>query len=191
MRTVIWFMVVFVLAGCATPLPPQNAENNRYFLSLTPESLGRNLVLSHLVTGKYGGKTYRARYEIDVVGDRLTIVGLSPLGITLFTLVQQGESVSVDSRLGGAPAFDPRYTLFDLYLTYWPENVLGPALEMNGMTLEINAGGKTRTVRDAGGRLVATVMFPSGATPGAATRIEHFDRPYSLKIIPVKVPDGT
>lgn len=190
MRMAIWIIVAVSVAGCAIRQPSEHPGSNRHLLSLTPKSLGRNMVLSQLVAGKHDGKTYRARYEIDVAGDILTIVGLSPIGLTLFILIQQGNSISVDNRLGDALTFDPRYTLFDLYLTYWPATALLPALEMNGMTLETTAAGKIRTVRDRGGRRVVTVTYPSGNTMGAATVIEHFDRPYRLKITPIKVPDG-
>lgn len=188
-RAAFWLVSLLIFVGCAVPAGREEAPNKHDFLVLTPQSLGRNLTLSQLVTGRYDGRTYRARYEIDVAGDRLTIAGLSPIGLTLFTLVQQGESVSVDSRVGAAPTFDPRYTLFDLYLTYWPENAVRAALEINGMTLEKSASGKTRIVRDGGGRKVATVRHPSDDAPGGQIVIEHFDRPYNLTITSIKDPN--
>lgn len=189
MRRTVLLLLGLVLTGCAVSSPPKSANPDR-FLTLTPASLGRNLALSQLVTGTHGGDTYRARYEVEVVGDRLAIVGLSPIGLTLFTLVQRGEEVSVDSRLAEVQRFDPRYTLFDLYLTYWPESTLKPALEMIGMTLETADGSRERTVRDDQGRRVATVVYPEGGSPAGAIVIEHFDRPYRLEIRPIRTPGG-
>lgn len=177
-----------LIAGCAMK-PTENRDAGPQFPSLTPASLGRDLALSQRVTGKHDGNTYRARYEIELAGDRLAIVGLSPVGLTLFTLVQQGTDITVDNRFSGVRGFDPRYTLFDLYLTYWPANTLAPALEKIGMTLEIAAGGNKRTVRDSRGGRVATVSYTGSGAAGSVIEIEHFDRPYSIRIAPVKMTE--
>ncbi len=196
MRRITALVLILAVSACAAvePRPAADTES-RYFLSLTPESLGRNLALSHLVTGEHDGNTYRVRYEVEILGDRLTIVGLSPLGITLFILVQKGDTVTVDTRLKEAAGFDPRYTLFDLYVTYWPANIVRDALEKNGMTLDEDPGNGNRTVRGPDGRKVVTVTYPaapdSGTLIGAVTEIEHFDLPYRLRIRPITVPDGT
>ncbi|MFT5489408.1 MAG: hypothetical protein ACI9JL_001228 [Paracoccaceae bacterium] len=189
MRTATFLICVLFVTACAVsePPPPKAAEN-RYFLALTPKSLGRNLSLSQLVTGEFGGNTYRARYEVEIIGDRLTIVGLSPIGLTLFTLIQSGDAVTMDSRLKEAAGFDPRYTLFDLYLSYWPAEVLERALEQNGLTLDVDARNSSRTVLDADGRTVATVTYPPGRNPGGATVIAHVEPPYRLRILPLNAP---
>lgn len=187
MRASIALLCVLFVTACAVfEAPTPKSADSRYFLSLTPESLGRNLSLSQLVTGAFQGDTYRARYEVEIVGDRLTIVGLSPLGITLFTLVQRGETVTMDSRLKAMSGFDPRYTLFDLYLTYWPADVLGRALIKNRMTLDVDARNSNRIVRDADGKTVATVTYPPDRNRGGVTVIAHVDPPYRLRISPLK-----
>ena len=195
MRRIAACLVLLVVTGCALlePVPqkpPENADKSSYFIGLTPQSLGRNLSLSQLITGQYDGKTYRVRYEVEIIGDRLTIVGLSPLGITLFTLIQQGNTVKVDTRVKELAGFDPRYTLFDIYLTYWPIDTLRSALKPNGMTLEEFAPDRSRKLRDAAGKTVATVKFPSGTDSRAVTVIEHFDIPYCLRITPIGAPGG-
>lgn len=189
MRAVIWMLCVLFMSACTVfePPPPKETES-QYFLSLTPKSLGRNLSLSQLVMGEFGGNTYRARYEVEIVDDRLTIVGLSPIGITLFTLVQRGGTVTLDSRLKEAAGFDPRYTLFDLYLSYWPTDVLDRALKQNGLMLDVNARDGSRIVLDANGKTVATVTYPPAGDPRGATVIAHVDPPYRLRVLPLTVP---
>lgn len=176
-------ILAMLAAGCAITRSSPDPENGARFLSLAPASLGRDLELSQRVTGDHGGKTYRARYEVELTGNRLVVVGLSPIGITLFTIVQQGSDITVDSALSKVLSIDPRYTLFDLYLTYWPPSVLAPALDKIGMTLDLTAKGKTRTVRDRDGRRVATITYAESSR--GAIEIEHFDRPYRIRIFPL------
>lgn len=182
--------LILVVAACAVIEPRPQPAGSRHFIALTPASLGRNLSLSQLVTGEHNGKTYSVRYEVEIIGDRLTIVGLSPIGITLFTLVQKGDTITVDTRLKEAAGLDPRYTLFDLYLAYWPPDILRSALAKNGMALDENPRNRTRNVRGPDGSKVATVTYPTGTKAGAGTVIEHFDLPYRLHITPIAVPDG-
>jgi hypothetical protein len=194
MRASIFLTWMLLVTAC-TAFEPQihkstkgAATDNKYFLSLTPQSLGRNLSLSQLITGEYGGNTYRARYEVEIIGDRLTIVGLSPIGITLFTLVQEGAAITLDSRLKQIAGFDPRYTLFDLYLSYWPAEVLARALEQNGLTLDVDARKSSRTVRDTDGNTVAIVTYPPERNAGGITTIMHADPAYRLRISPLSAP---
>lgn len=195
-RLSLALVLTLLMAACAVLEPTgqiltgqkpkgQNAPESRYFLSLTPNSLGRNLSLSQLVIGEFEDRTYRAQYEVEIVGDRLTIVGLSPLGITLFTLIQTGDSVTIDSRLKELLGFDPRYTLFDLYLSYWPPDVLARALKRNGLTLDVDTEKSSRTVRDAEGNTVASVTYPPDPKHGGTTVIAHVNPPYRLRVSPL------
>lgn len=189
MRPAIFLLCVLFMTACTViEPPPPKATESRYFLSLTPKSLGRNLSLSQLVMGEFGGNTYRARYEVEIIDDRLTIVGLSPIGITLFTLIQSGESVTMDSGLKEAAGFDPRYTLFDLFLSYWPVDVLERALKQNGLTLDVDARNGSRTVLDRIGGTVATVTYPRDRNPAEVTVITHTDPPYRLRVSPLNPP---
>jgi hypothetical protein len=192
-RLSLTLILTLLVAACAVfkPTGPnsvgreptkQNSPESRYFLSLTPSSLGRYLSLSQLVIGEFEDRTYRAQYEVEIVDDRLTIVGLSPLGITLFTLIQTGDIVTIDSSLKELSGFDPRYTLFDLYLSYWPPDVLARALKRNGLTLDVDTEKYSRTVRDAEGNTVATVNYPRDRKYGGTTVIVHVNPPYRLRV---------
>lgn len=194
MRALLVLALSLLVAACAVfesmnqRSADRSSAQSRYFLSLTPKSLGRNLSLSQLVTGEFKGRTYRARYEVEIIGDTLTIVGVSPLGITLFALTQKGDTVTLDSRVKELSGFDPRYTLFDIYLSYWPAQVLERALRQNGLTLNVNAEKSSRTVRDTEGRTVATVTYPRDANPGGTSTITRSNPEYRLGVSPLKVP---
>jgi len=182
-RLAITLILALVVSACSVPTSQiSEHDDGRYFLELPPDSLGRNLSMSQMVTGEYANKTYRVRYEVEIVGNRLTIVGLSPVGLTLFTLIQIGDTVTIDNRLREMVTFNPRYTLFDFYLTYWPVDVLRQALEKNKMMLEINPRNKERRVHDAAGMTIATVSFPPEGKAAGKIIISHLDPPYRLSI---------
>ncbi|NKB58324.1 MAG: DUF3261 domain-containing protein [Alphaproteobacteria bacterium] len=180
-----WVIMLSVVASACAGRPPATAtpvEPLRLF-SLAPASLGRSLSLSQLVVGEYKDQSYKMRYEVDITPERLAMVGLSPLGITLFSLVQERDEISVETFFKQEPKFDPRYTLFDLYLTYWPPEVLRTALASRQMRFEESADGLTRHVRGPKGDILAEVVFPPKDAARSEIVIQHFDFPYRLRIV--------
>ena len=139
--------------------------------------------MSQLVTGEYLNDKYQTRFEIEVLGNRLTIVGLSTLGVTLFTLVQMGDQITLESRLEKYADIDPRYTLFDIYLTYSPEPALDQALRRNGLKLYVEPNNRARIVRDSNGEMVATVIYSEDVT-----LISHAKPNYTLHVSQLAAP---
>lgn len=170
-------------ACAATPPPEADVKDMPRFLSLPPESLGRSMALSQLVIGEYGDQLYKVRYEVEVTPARLAIVGLTPLGVTLFTIVQEQDEFTVETQVKEQAAFDPRYTLFDLYLTYWPRETLQTALSSLRMRLDENSDGSVRRVRGPDGDLIAEVTYPPDNLKKGEIVIQHFDIPYRLRIV--------
>lgn len=183
MFRILAFALILVTTSCAGMAPLETGKKEKpRVLSLSPASLGRSLSLSQLVTGEYGDHIYKMRYEVEITPERLALVGLSPLGITLFTLVQeQGEHLIV-TQLKEQPVFDPRYTLFDLYLTYWPREALQRALSQASMRLEENTDGTIRRVRGSEGEIIAEITYPPKNLKKGEIIIKHFDIPYRLRI---------
>lgn len=186
--TRIWILALVLLAtSCAGTSAPEIIERQPpRFLSLPPESLGRSLSLSQLVTGEYDGQIYKMRYELDITPARLAMVGLSPLGVTVFTIVEEKGELAIETLVKGEAAFDPRYTLFDLYLTYWPSEVLQAALSKIRMRLDETTDGSVRRVRGADGELIAEVTYPPKHKKNGEIIIQHFDFPYRLRIETLK-----
>ena len=176
--------LLLMATACAGTPPPEPARNEApRFLSLAPESLGRSLSLSQLVIGEYGDRIYKMRIEVDITPARLVIVGLSPLGVTLFTLVQDKGGSAVVTQLKEQAPFDPRHILFDLYLTYWPPEVLQAALSPLSMRFDESADGSARRVTGPDGDVVAEIAYPSKNAKKREIIIQHFDLPYRLRIM--------
>lgn len=183
-----WFLLgLLVLVDACADIPWQEVPPDGNFLTLPPASLGHDLSLSQLVTGEYDGTTYKARYEIDITRQRLAVVGLSPLGVTLFTIVQ--ENGDVKTQTFGIPAkVDPRYVLSDIYIAYWTPATLRPALKKMGRRIEVTEDGAVRRVRNAGDELLVEVRYNNPARRHGRIDIRHFDFPYRLRIEPL-APD--
>ncbi len=181
----LWMISLGLLATACAGTPPREADVKEapVFLSMPPQSLGRSMALSQLVTGEYDDQIHKMRYEVEVTPARLAVVGLSPLGVTLFTLVQEQGELTIETWAKEKAAFDPRYTLFDLYLTYWPREALQTALSSLRMRLDEDSDGSVRRVRGLDGALIATVAYPPDNLKKGEIVIQHFDVPYRLRIV--------
>ncbi|MBT5050592.1 MAG: DUF3261 domain-containing protein [Rhodospirillaceae bacterium] len=176
-----WILILLLLTGACAGTTQGNPQGPQG-LSLTPKSFGGTLSLSQLVTGDFDGRTYRMRFEIDITPDRLAVVALSPLGVTLFTLVQEQDKPALVTRGQQPIAFDPSHILFDLHLTYWPRKALHAALSQLSLTLFESDDGSVRRVQDPNGKTVTEITYgPKAVTPRSIV-IQHFDVPYRLRI---------
>ena len=180
MIRLLFLALLVMVTGCAGTLQPKSTGPE--FPSVSSASLGYSLSLSQLVTGEHDGREYKMRYELDITPSRLAIVALSPLGVTLFTIVQEKGELSVERLAKGQVGFDPRYTLFDLYLTYWPRKILQPALARIRMRLDEATDGTVRRVRGLDGNLIAEIKYPPKHQKTGKIIIQHFDFPYRLQI---------
>jgi hypothetical protein len=151
-------------------------------LALEPLSLGRSLSLSQLVTGEYGDGTYQMRYEIDIQPERLGVVGLSPLGITLFTIIQERGVITSKVFVPGGIPIDPDYLILDLHLIYWPSIPLQEALESIGMRLDETADRSMRRIRDIHGNVLIEILYKSAHSRFDEINVAHFDHGYRLSI---------
>ena len=180
----VWIVALVLLAGgCAANPPPEVANKEPpKFLNLSPASLGRSMSLSQRATGQYGEKVHKMHLELDVSPERIAIVGLTPLGVTLFTIVHQRGEVEVETLGRSGVDFDPRYTLFDVYLTYWPAEELRPALSRMGLVLEDAMDGALRRIRGPDGETMVEITYSPNHLKTGEIIIRHFDIPYLLRI---------
>ena len=182
--TQMWVLaLILVIVACTETRQPETKHGDApRFLSLPPESLGGSLSLSQLVTGEYGEKFYKMRFELDISPQRFVLVGLSPIGVTLFTIVHENGELEVNTLSGRERVIDPRYTLFDVYLAYWPTKELRIALSRMGLLLEETADGSVRRVRNEDDEMIAEISYSPGPSKTGEIMIQHFDYPYRLRV---------
>lgn len=185
------FALAFALVGCVQTLQKDNEPvGPERLFTLPPASLGHSLSLSQVVSGDYQDNSYTIRYEVEVTPLRVAIVGLSSLGVTLFTLVHEDGELITQTFAKEVEGLDPRYVLFDLYLTYWPPDVLATAFASRQMQFEEVQDGSIRRISDQNGAPIAQVAFAPRNGDDADIVIRHFDLDYRLRITNLAVRDS-
>jgi hypothetical protein len=173
--------VALVLAGCAgTPVASDGSCKRLAYLDLAPGSLGYSLSLSQIVSGEYNGESHSMRFEVEITPKQVVMVGLTHVGVRLFTLKQDAGGLKVDSLLGKRLPFEPCYILSDMQLTYWPEEVLRQALLLKGLRLK--GDGHRRQLFGADGTLLVEIIYPVGSSKAGETVVQHHNLPYQLRI---------
>ncbi len=175
------FLCLFVLGACSVT-SVETQRDTIAPITLNPASLGRNLAVSQIVVGEYGDKSYKMRFEVEITQERLTVVGLSPLGVTLFTLTQNRDAAPVVTAPKGGLPFDPKYLLFDLYLTYWPTAILRASFTQRSLRLIENTDRSIRRVISMSGEVLVEKKIGRDKRNRRETIIQHFDTPYRLRI---------
>ncbi len=187
MRSIILAAVVAIVAACAgaAPEPDGDAENSLLQAVLPPASLGTSLSLSQLVEGEFKDQRQSLHVEVEVTPARLVVVGLSPVGVPLFTLEQRAGEITVETLGSDELPFNPRHMLSDFQIAYWPEAVLRGAFQSLGLSLRQAAQDRREVLGENGEVLVAVTYGGDGDNIGDII-VEHFDPPYRLRIMTFK-----
>lgn len=180
-------LVLSALTGCTSPMPRQAEDGLLLRAILPPESLGRRMSLSQLVVGAFQGQSQTLRVEVEVMPTRLVMVGLTPLGVPLFTLVQASGGIEVDAPGAGRLPFDPRHVLSDFQIAFWPAKVLEQRFQSLGLRLADRPADGRRQVLGEDGEILVEVTYLDKASIGGDIVIEHFDQPYRLQIETLQV----
>ena len=123
---VLW--TVALVAGCAGAQPraapgdPDPASGLAPVVQLRPPAVvARDFSWRQRVSVQYGDRSPRS---FDAVlqkkGDRLSLVGLTPLNTVTFLVEQRGQDVRFDNRTGQALPFDGRHILQDVQRVFFP-----------------------------------------------------------------------
>ena len=83
-----------------------------------PSSLGDDFMLRQKISAVFQ-ETKEISFEavLQKVGDKLTLLGLTPFGSRAFLLEQQGTEISFTNYVGKELPFPPKYILLDIQRT--------------------------------------------------------------------------
>jgi hypothetical protein len=179
MRSVLVFIAAFLLAGCASPTTRvSTAEGSRPLLA--PQTLGAERSASQIVRGALGERELAINCVVTVKEGAMTIVGLSAMGVRIFTIKYDGVATSVENTLPIPPQLTPEKLLADLQLVYWPLAALEKPLAAAGWQISESAPGTRRLRRDT--QLVAEVHY-AGSDPWAGRSwLVNLEHGYTLNI---------
>lgn len=175
-----------VLSGCVSnPVTP--STDNASWPLLSPASLMQSKQVTQILRGDYADSSFTLRSVVTVDAQQLTVVGLTSMGMRVFTLKYDGQSLS-EERVPQVPtALQAGQLLNDLQLAFWPLPALQQAWQAAGGQVSEPYPGTRRLQRN--GVLLAEVHIADDAWQGRVW-LRHFDYPYSLYIdtIPVETP---
>jgi hypothetical protein len=190
-KPVAFLCLAIVLASCAQPAPRRGEGEPILNTPLPLGSLGHDLSLSQVVTSEDNGESRSLRVEVEVSAQRLVMVGLTHMGVPLFTLALDSQGLSTTTLNAEVLPFDPRHILSDFQLAHWPREILARDLARRGYQLRGDGKGATRSVHGAKGELLATVEYPQPGDSEADLVIQHYDLPYRLLIHTIERKEGT
>jgi hypothetical protein len=76
-----------------------------------------------------GDKSHELLTQLELENERMTLVGLAPLGQALFTLVYDGNTLSSEQSMLLGDSFKAEYLMAMMQLIYWPEQSIRAHLE--------------------------------------------------------------
>jgi hypothetical protein len=161
-----------LLAGCrprpAEPVYPGELQ--------PPARFGRDFLLHQRVVFRRGEREHAIQTALQVRGDTLTLVGLTPLGTRAFVLTQRGLDVSFSSSLPPDQQlpFPPRFVLHDI------QRALLPLIDERAMAdgeHRVELGDEVVTERWAARRLLER-RFRRRAPPPAGELVVRYGGGY-------------
>ena len=109
-----------------------------------------------LLTGRFNGKTQSLLVMLNADDKKITLAGLSSVGIRLFLVTYDDKGLHTEQSIV-VPQLPPAsQVLADVMLSHWPISAWQPQLP-KGWTLTDN--GNTRELRNARGKLVTEISY--------------------------------
>ncbi|AVJ16387.1 DUF3261 domain-containing protein [Serratia sp. JUb9] len=153
-----------LLTGCAgsssAPDAPSAWLKPGTRVALPPPTLAQPFSQQQLLNAQVKGQRHTMMVLLNADGQRLTLVGMSPLGIRLFNLVydEQGIRSQQFIKLGELPP--AAQVLADIMLSYWPQAQWQAQLP-TGWRLEDR--GDRRRLYDDRGALISEIRYQTSA----------------------------
>ena len=174
---VLWPLMLLALAGCAS-LPVQSPEASRPLVA--PALLGTEQAVTQIVRGAFGPRDMTMNCVVTVKDGTMTVVGLSAMGLRVFTIRYDGQQTTVDNSLPVPAQLTPERLIADLQLVHWPVSALAAPLEKAGWELSEPAPGTRRLRRDQ--RVVAEVHYTGSDPWQGRSWLVNLEHGYTLNI---------
>jgi hypothetical protein len=175
--TIAAMLATGVLAGCASHLPQASGDARPL---VAPSTAGADKSVSQIVRGAFGLRDMTMNCVVTLQDGAMTVVGLSALGLRVFTIRYDGATTTVDNSLPVPPQLTPERLLADLQLVYWPLHALAPPLTSAGWQLSEPAPGTRRLRRDD--RIVAEVHYSNDDPWNGRSWLVNLEHGYTLNI---------
>lgn len=116
-----WVAAGLAAACVAPPGPPPISPDDYPGELLPPAALGRDVLWQQRVTAQWGDAEERGfRAAVQVQGDVLTVVGLSPAGSVGFVIRLENGAVDFENQTGEEVPIPPEFVLLDVQRVFFP-----------------------------------------------------------------------
>lgn len=121
MRIAFLVLLGSLLASCAAPGRPRLHDADYPGELQAPRRLGDDVLWQQRVTAIWGeGEQRGFDAAVQKQGDRLTVIGLSPVSGPGFVLVLEHGAVTLTNQAGMEVPFPPRFVILDVQRVFFP-----------------------------------------------------------------------
>jgi hypothetical protein len=171
-------LVLLVLGACASTPRTSPAPAPRPLVA--PAALGGDRVVNQVVRAAYGAREMTFNCVVTVKGGSMTLVGVSSLGVRLFTVRYDGARIEAQTAQALQGPFLPERLLADLQLVFWPLASLTQPMHAGGWQLSEPSPGTRRLRR--GEQLIAEAHYGTVDAWSGRSWLVNFEHGYSLQI---------
>ena len=154
-------IAALLLAGCSHSTNSDSARPQAWLqpgtkVTLPPPGITPAVSSQQLLTGRFNGKTQSLLVMLNADDRRLTLAGLSSVGIRLFLATYDATGIHTEQSIM-VPQLPPAsQVLADVMLSHWPISAWQPQLPKGWTLKDI---GDRRELRNASGRLVTEIVY--------------------------------
>ena len=152
---------VLALTGCSHSSGDENGRPQAWLqpgtqITLPPPGITPAVTSQQLLTGSFNGKTQSLLVMLNADDKKLTLAGLSSVGIRLFLVTYDEKGIHTEQSIVGPQLPPASQVLADVMLSHWPVSAWTPQLP-KGWTLQDIAD--KRELRNASGALVTEITY--------------------------------
>jgi hypothetical protein len=171
------FAIFLSISACRTT-PIGEQPLSRPLLSASVLNGDRSV--TQVVHGAFGSRDMTLNCVVTTRGDSVTVIGLTAMGVRLFTLKHESGAVQVEKHMPIPEQLTPERLLADFQLVYWPLSALKAPLERAGWRISEPYSRTRRLYR--GDRLIAEVHYESNDPWHGRVWLVNLEYEYTLGI---------
>ena len=154
-------MMALLLAGCSHTSNRDDARPQAWLqpgtrVTLPPPGITPAIRAQQLLTGSFKGQTQSLLVMLNADGNKVTLAGLSSVGIRLFLATYDNTGIHTEQSVVMPQLPPASQVLADVMLSHWPLSAWLPQLP-KGWTLTDR--GDKRELRNARGKLVTDITY--------------------------------
>ncbi|WP_407044234.1 DUF3261 domain-containing protein [Enterobacter cloacae] len=150
-----------LLAGCSHSTDTEETRPLAWLqpgtqVTLPPPGITPAIRSQQLLTGRFNGQTQSLLVLLNADGQKVTLAGLSSVGIRLFLATYDNTGIHTEQSVVMPQLPPASQVLADVMLSHWPLSAWQPQLP-KGWTLK--GTGTRRELRNPDGKLVTEIVY--------------------------------